>query len=286
MALLPLVSSGVHGAKSLTHTYSSLYSVLWMRSAGQAALECLAQGLTTLPLHSLRLEPLASDGEVTKAFAGALAAAGFECHPYPRFQNWFHRLDGDDFRAYWSKRPSRLRNTVERKQRKLMRECGYRVHVYTQESASHALSQYHDVHRASWKPSEVFPSMVDGMVTRFAEAGWLRLGVLTVSYRPVAAQIWFVVHRKASIFKLVYDTASKASSPGSILTRHLMEHVIDIDHVDEIDFLYGSDAYKSDWVSQKRDRVGLAVGRPPRHAGKPGWAWRINRMWRSAGTPQ
>ena len=34
----------------------------------------------------------------------------------------------------------------------------------------------------------------------------------------------------------------------------LMQHVIDNDKVDEIDFLTGNDAYKQDWMSERRAR--------------------------------
>ena len=48
----------------------------------------------------------------------------------------------------------------------------------------------------------------------------------------------------------------------SILIAHLMQHVIDVDRVDEIDFLYGNDTYKQDWMSERRERWGLYCGRP------------------------
>jgi len=37
-----------------------------------------------------------------------------------------------------------------------------------------------------------------------------------------------------------------------------MEYVIDIDKVDEVDFLTGNDAYKQDWMSERRQRYALS----------------------------
>jgi CelD/BcsL family acetyltransferase involved in cellulose biosynthesis len=87
--------------------------------------------------------------------------------------------------------------------------------------------------------------------------GWLRLAILYIEETPVAAQFWLVAHTKASIFKLAYDEAWKNYSPGSILTQFLMQYVIETDRVEEIDFLTGNDAYKRDWMSERRKHWGL-----------------------------
>jgi CelD/BcsL family acetyltransferase involved in cellulose biosynthesis len=45
-----------------------------------------------------------------------------------------------------------------------------------------------------------------------------------------------------------------------------MQHVIETDQVEEIDFLTGNDAYKQDWMNERRQRLGMACalnqGRP------------------------
>jgi CelD/BcsL family acetyltransferase involved in cellulose biosynthesis len=79
-----------------------------------------------------------------------------------------------------------------------------------------------------------------------------------VKGKPVAAQLWFVRHDKASIYRLAYDKAWRQYSTGSILTRFLMEYVIDTDKVEEIDFLTGNEAYKQDWMSERRERFLLS----------------------------
>ena len=259
LALLPLTING-ESAQSFTHIYSSLFSLLWVEQSNRDALVCLAKGLANLPVRSLKLEPVAIEDHDVRALTEALEQVGFECHHYTRFYNWFHRPDRPDFERYLSERPSKLRNTLARKQRKLAREYDYRIRLFVDNDIDKALADYDRVYRASWKASEVFPKMVEGLVRRFAEQGWLRLAILYVDQVPIAAQIWFVAYAKASIFKLAYDARWKRFSPGSILTCHLMRHVTDIDQVTEIDFLYGNDAYKSDWMSQRRERSGLVCG--------------------------
>lgn len=109
--------------------------------------------------------------------------------------------------------------------------------------------------------------LVDSIVTRFSVPGWTRLAVLYIQGRPVAAQLWFVHHRNASIFRLAYDEAWKRFSPGSILTRFLMEYALDKDRVEVIDFLTGNEAYKQEWMSDRRIRYALCC---VKHAKPPG----------------
>jgi CelD/BcsL family acetyltransferase involved in cellulose biosynthesis len=120
------------------------------------------------------------------------------------------------------------------------------------------MADYHAVYTASWKANEQYVDFLDGMVAALSKPGWSRLAVLYVGNSPVAAQLWFVVHGRASIFRLAYDEAWRQYSPGSILTGHLMEYVIDTDRVEEIDFLTGNDAYKQDWMSERRERFLLS----------------------------
>ena len=151
-------------------------------------------------------------------------------------------------------RPARLRNTIDRKQRKLEREQGYDMRLYIDNDLQKALADYNAIYTASWKANEIFGEFIEGLVTNMSGQGWLRLAILYIAGQPAAAQIWFVVNARASIFKLAYDESWKQFSAGSILTSYLMKQVIDVDKVDEIDFLTGNDAYKQDWMTERRQR--------------------------------
>lgn len=46
-----------------------------------------------------------------------------------------------------------------------------------------------------------------------------------------------------------------------------MQHVLEVDKVDEADYLSGDDAYKKDWMSRRRERWGLLTLNPrPLHS--------------------
>jgi CelD/BcsL family acetyltransferase involved in cellulose biosynthesis len=156
-------------------------------------------------------------------------------------------------------RPALLRNTISRKTRKLEREHGYEIRLFTGEEALLRMPDYDVVYNASWKQNEIWNTGFRECFTEaFSRAGWSRLAILYIKGQPVAAQLWFVCHNKASIFRLAYDKAWRQYSVGSILTSFLMEYVIDTDRVEEIDFLTGNDAYKQDWMSERRERFLLS----------------------------
>ena len=269
LALLPLMTLDGEHWSALGHLYTSLCSLLLADMDDRpAVLACLARGLSRLPMTSLRLAPVAENDANLQGLQQAMESCGFFCHSYFKFYNWTHRTQGEAFAEYMAARPGRVRSTVARKGRKLEREHGYAIRLYTRDDLQQGLADYHAVYNASWKAKELFGDFVEGLARSLANQGWLRLAILYIGEKPAAAQFWFVAHGKASIFKLAYDEAWKHYSPGTILISYLMEHVIDVDKVQEIDFLTGNDAYKMDWMSERRIRSGLFFGKPREHKSK------------------
>ena len=261
LALLPLVQHDATSWHSLSHGYTPVYSLLITVHDQGLVLTCLAQGLARQSLRLLRLHPIDAKDPAMLALQQQLELVGFSCHRDFRFFNWVHHLHGQSFADYMAERPARLRNTIKRKQRKLQREHGYDIRLLTGDDAHLAMQDYHQVFNASWKANEQLIDLMDGLTQAFARRDWSRLAILYVDGRPIAVQLWFVGHGKANIFRLAYDQSWKDYSPGSILTQHLMRHAIDIDRVTEIDFLNGNEAYKQDWMSERRERWGLSCAR-------------------------
>lgn len=260
LALLPLEMRSNRHWHALTNLYSSLYTLLLAQPAQPAqpaqreVMDCLAGGLSRLPFVALRLDPIADDDGNLRALQQAMEARGIACHRTFRFHNWIHRTRGQSYRDYMAARPARVRNSIARKERKLAREHDCTIRLFTGSGLQQAMADYNAVYHKSWKANELYGDFVDGLVRGFSRQGWLRLAILYADQGPVAAQLWFVAHGKASIFKLVHDENWRRYSPGSILTAHLMKQVIDNDEVAEIDFLTGNDAYKQDWMSERRER--------------------------------
>lgn len=270
MAILPLMEcAGNKTWYSLRHGFTPLYSLLLAGDDQERVLSCLAQALIQLPVNGLLLAPVAIDDSNLNGLQGILESSGFSCEYIFRDYNWIYRLQGQSYEEYMAARPAQLRNTISRKKRKLEREHGFEIRLFTGDDVLQAMSDYYVVYNASWKQNEISNAGFQAcFVEAFSRAGWSRLAILYVKGQPVAAQLWFVCHGKASIFRLAYDKAWRQYSTGSILTSFLMEYVIDTDKVDEIDFLTGNDAYKQDWMSERRERFLLSCVKSTRHASR------------------
>lgn len=267
-AILPLMKPAGNTWYALRHRYTPIFSLLLADNDRQQILACLVQGLNQLPLRGLLLEPLADNDSRMHGLQRAMETAGFSCDRSFRLYNWILRVQGRSYEDYMAARPARLRNTIARKKRKLEREHGYEIRLFTGNEVPQAMPDYYAVYGSSWKANEQYPGLLDGMVAGFSRPGWTRLAILYIKERPAAAQLWFVLHGKASIFRLAYDEAWRQYSPGSILTGFLMEYVIDVEKIEEIDFLTGNDAYKQDWMTHRRERFALSCAKSIKPSGR------------------
>ena len=227
--------------------------------------------------HTLDLNPIDRDSEWAREFAAVLRANRCYVTEYFRFGNWFLDVAGRSFDEYFAGLPGKLRNTIKRKQNKLNREKGFEFELVSSVDAlEDALADYNRIYSMSWKVAEPHPDFIAAVCREFAKRNWLRMGVLRVEGVAAAAQIWFLKDKTASIFKLAYDPDFGQYSVGSILTKALMSHVIDEDKVDFVDYLCGDDAYKRDWMSDRRERFGLRAYRLTSAAGL--WRATIERV--------
>jgi hypothetical protein len=264
LAILPLWTGSDGDWRALSSYYTSLFTVLLADKSPHGVFDCLAQGLAGRAIQTLRLEPVAEADPGITQLLQALERHGFDSQRLFHFVNWSHAIGGQSFDQYFAQRPSRLRNTIARKQRKLQREHAHEIRLYTGADLEQAIVDYGTVYNASWKGGERFTGFVPALIRTMAACGWLRLAILYIDGQPAAAQIWFVVHGAASIFRLVYDERWQQYSPGSILTTYLMKHVIDVDRVGSIDFLTGNERYKQDWMSERKERWRLVFVSKPR----------------------
>lgn len=258
MAIAPMMQHAQGNLSSLNNNFTTLFSILASKDDQlDAILNCLAQGLSQMSVASIRFEPIDKDDHVMNKLCQLMENYGLNSHPYFRFYNWSHQLNGQSFNGYMDQRPTSLRNTIKRKQSKLENEHDCIIRMYKDIDIDQALADYQTVYQASWKANEFFSDFTPALVKRLSKLNWLRIAILYADQQAVAAQIWFVVHGKANIYRLVYDENWKHYSPGSILTQYLMRYVIDIDKVLEIDFLTGNERYKQDWMTLRKERIGI-----------------------------
>jgi Acetyltransferase (GNAT) domain len=251
---------------SLTNYYSCFFAT--HLAAGEDARETLralarafmaeSPGWETIEIH-----PLDVDDESFRILMEELRAAGFVVQSFFCFGNWRLAVNGRSFAEYAESLPSVLRNTLQRKRKKLEKTGRARIEILTGgEGLDAAIEAYTTIYLASWKKPEPYPEFIPALIRLCAQEGILRLGVAYVDGQPAAAQLWIVYNGVALIYKLAYDEQFADLSVGTILTANLMQHVLDIDQVAEVDYLSGDDAYKKDWMSYRRERWGILALNP------------------------
>ena len=171
--------------------------------------------------------------------------------------NWRIATRGMDFEAYWAGRPAQLRNTAKRR----AKAAGLDIRIHTAFDEA-AWADYEAVYRASWKPEEGSFPFLKALARQECDAGALRLGLAYKDGRPVAAQLWLVENGTAMIHKLAYAEDAKGLSPGTVLSMEMFRHVLDRDRVDRIDYGFGDEGYKADWMAERHSLWQLDAHNP------------------------
>ncbi len=277
MLLLPAATSQLSGKPpgrprtldSLSNYYSMVFAPL-IRS-GLSDIEVDAALLSLCRhLHAerprwdvLHFRPLTDDDLLTKRWARALRRSGFFTFAYERSKNWFVNTRGFSPDDYLALRPSALRNTIKRRQRKA-EEAGlleFRVfggdEVLPDGAFAEGVAAYESVYAKSWKQPEPNPAFMPAFARLCRDQGVLRLGVLYMDAQPAAAQFWICQNGNATIYKLAHDPAFDSLSIGTILTKKMMDWIIENDRPNEVDYGLGDEPYKQNWMTGHRTRKGL-----------------------------
>ncbi len=246
---------------SLTNMYSMLFAPILAGDAdAEAVLAAVARRIADERPRPdvVQLDTMDPSDPSFCALESALRRRGFIVQSFFQFGNWYEETEGLTIDAFMARRPSVLRNTVRRKERKLAKAHSVEFRLIDgADDLAAGIEAYESIYARSWKKPEPYPKFTPGLVRAAAALGALRLGVLTIDGAPAAAQIWLVHAGQATIYKLAYDERFKALSPGSILTRKIAERVLAHDRVREIDFGRGDDPYKGQWLAKRRERWGL-----------------------------
>jgi hypothetical protein len=221
----------------------------------------------------------------------ALRRAGFITQSYFHFANIFERFDGQDFEAFLQARGSAIRQTLMRKNRKFGRsgQSEFRL-VSGEDGVEEGIAAYDTIYQNSWKAPEEFPEFIPSLARGAARSGKLRLGVLYRKGEPAATQLCFVSDGRATMFKTAYDEKFSNLGVGNIVILRTLQHVVDVDRVTEVDFGIGDQPYKSDWLSQRRERWGimafnsrrpLGLAMAARHVGGRALKYNLNNISRT-----
>jgi len=260
---LPLQHSR-QGLTSVSNYYSSLFGpITWGRpiTTDAAIWQVIARHLRQQRWPVISISPLDTDAPCYRGLNDALRNEGYAVDDFFCFGNWYLNVAERSFADYAQTLPSALRNSIARGQRRLTKQGEWSIHIQSQvdDLLEASIQAFVHVYQHSWKQPEPHAQFIPQLVRTAANQAWLRLGILSLKGRAIAAQLWLVKDGKASIYKLAYLEGFERLSAGSVLTHALMQHAVDSDGVHEVDYLTGDDAYKQDWMSHRRERRGLVA---------------------------
>lgn len=209
--------------------------------------------------HTLRFDYLKASNTATLALIGAVEQAGYAAHRHHQYDNWYLDCPDTRFETYFAARPSRLRNTIERKGRKLYKSHQVEIKLYRrpEDDIERGMRDWVTIYNSSWKQPEPHPDFMPELARRLAALDCLRLGVLYVDGQPAAAQFWIMSRNEACIYKLAYDEKYAEMSVGAVLSREMFKQALDDDRVPRIDYGVGSESYKQEWMSGMQEIFGV-----------------------------
>jgi hypothetical protein len=279
-------------AEPLICLYSCLYQPLALPRAGADELRAAGQVLGEFCRRQggLRLDALDADWPGWPPLLEGVRAAGLVALRFEHFANHYLPVVGRTWADYLATRPGELRETIRRRLGQAGRDPRIALETIGFPSGASpagleaGIAAYEQVHARSWKQPEPFPRFGAELMRQAAAAGSLRLGVLRLDGRPIAAQYWVMAGRVATVLKLAHDEAERARSPGTVLTAAMIRGLLERENIEELDFGRGDDAYKSLWTGCRRQRIGFVLANPWRARGLAALVrhrlGRVVRHWR------
>ncbi len=261
-----LLGNGVTGADSLD---------VLARPGREAAVRAAMAGAIASAIDRwdvLDLEDLPCGSPTVAALRSALAPLGARVDVERRFTCPGFAVRGT-FQAHLAR--VRRRETYGRRVRWLARQRGFRIDVAASpEDASAAMEDFLRLHRLRWKaeggsfgiPAGTAEDFHREVAPLLAARGWLRLYRLFVEGAAIAAVYGIEIGRRFFYYQAGYDPAWAGRSPGIVLVGRTVEDAY-ARGLDDYDFLRGTEPYKLDWASDRRETCAVRLRAPSLRAG-------------------
>ncbi len=178
--------------------------------------------------------------------------------------------EGADFEAYLDTLGKKERHEIRRKLRRA--EAAGEVVLAEVPDPLAELETFIELHQRRWGADGLFPPTPGGAASRvffrrlfelFGPAGPLRLSVLTVAGRRVAAGIHFDDGERLYYYNAGVDPVARELSPGVVMVARYVARAIECGRR-RLDFLRGNEPYKYEWGAVDEPIQRLLVRRAER----------------------
>lgn len=193
--------------------------------------------------------------------AGHLEPRGWRVVESPADVCPFIDLAGHTWASYLASFDARHRYNVKNRLDRLVKQFNMRVErVQSEEQRGDALATLVALHRERWSARGGSTALDAANLVAFhedfsrlaLERGWLRLYVMRLGEKPVAALYGFRYGHAFCFYQTGFDPAYSRHGVGQVMLGLSIKDAIE-DGASEYDMLHGDERYKFDWTHQVRE---------------------------------
>jgi len=215
----------------------------------------------------IRLSPFATRSSLGVDVVTALKNAGYIVQIYANSFNQYGECAGLSYHDYLARRSSNQRYNSRRRRRNLEKKGKLEFFMHTSDANKdellEAIDDYILVSMHCWKPhqSTIHTFILQWMQLAAAQ-GCLRLGILRLDDKAIAAQFWLFSGGVGNMIRANFDERARKLGPGVVLSNFMIEHLLDVDHAQSLDLGFGGEEYKGRWVDEARGYSGIMAFNP------------------------
>jgi len=224
----------------------------------------------SIPWDMIDLREVPSESPTVHAVGAVAARLGIECEIVDDSKCPYLSIESDWEKFFSSRFGHETRRQIRRKGRRIQAEGARFSILEAIPEGSPLLSQLtavpQDEEYLGHQRNSIFSSVskrafFEEVVARFSERRWLHVGVLEVKNEPAAYRLSFLYHNKYYDYFTGFHRDLARLSPGSVLLTHIMEDCFRRG-LREVDFLRGTESWKSTWTDRYRRQVRIRLYRP------------------------
>lgn len=263
VGVVPMLRGPNGSLRGFTTPYTCLYQPPLAAGLAPTEIRRIGAAVAACDADVLQFDALDPQAAWLAPFCLGLRDGGRVLLRYDHFGNWWQDLGQGGWPGFLADRPGALRETIRRRSARVARDPELRLEIIAEgDDLERGIGGFEAVYARSWKQAEPHPAFNPAMIRMAARLGLLRLGLLWQREQVIAAQYWVVVDGTAQVLKLAHDSQADALSPGTVLTAWMIRQMIEADQITGLDFGRGDDAYKRQWASLRRARIGVVAVDP------------------------